>query len=423
MSVSHSGSDTGGLQLEQLFTSALSAALPVNCLQGHWPALPAGRLAVLAIGKAAVSMAAEAVRHYRHDANGLVLVPDHHYQDLALPDRFAVIQSSHPFPDQRSVDAADSALTFAAGLNESDLMLVLLSGGGSSVMCKPREGLSLAQKQATIRQLQYAGASISELNTVRKQLSAIKGGRLAAATCARVVTLAISDVPGDKPSLISSGPTTCDAGTAAEALEILNCYRLAPGETVQQLLRQEATPFVTEHARDRDGFTVVANGNTMLEKAELELKNAGYEVINFGDRLESDAGELAIAHAKLAIDLVGKKGRYGIISGGETSVVMSGETGKGGRNTEFLLALTCALNGVDGIRALACDSDGIDGKGSHAGACIGPDTLQRAMGLGLDPQNFLRRHDSASFFGYLDDLVVTGPIQTNVNDFRVILVE
>ncbi len=366
-------------------------------------------------------MAAAAAGRYGAVARGLVLVPDGHLRDESPPPGFGVLFGGHPVPDERSVHAADAALALAASLEPDDLLLVLLSGGGSAVMCKPRGGLSLAQKQELNRQLHNSGASIGEINRVRRQLSAIKGGRLSAACAAPVVTLAISDVPGNDPGTIASGPTVPDRGTAGEALDVLERYRIDIPQEVRDLLNDSDREGHALRSGYRDNFTVVATGSTMLEAAGRELEAEGYRVIDLGDAVEGDAREIARAYAQLAREQCGK-GRTCILSGGESAVTIRSEPGLGGRNTEYLLALAIELDGLPGAWAIAGDSDGIDGKGGHAGAVIGPDTLRRAGQAGLDAQAFLEAHDSATFFRELGDLVVTGPTQTNVNDFRAVLI-
>ena len=305
-----------------------------------------------------------------------------------------------------------------------DLALVLISGGASALLSLPADGLSLADKQAVNRDLLASGAPIDEMNCVRKHLSAIKGGRLAeAAAPARVVTLAISDVPGDDPAVIGSGPTVGDPTTVADASRILAKYALTPPPAVRAFLDGGAaeTPKPGADKLARAETHVIAASATALEAAAKVARAAGYEVEILGDALEGEARELAAAHAALARRRSGEANRLALLSGGETTVTVRGE-GRGGRNAEYLLGLALALDGTPDIRAIACDTDGIDGTEDNAGAVIDPETVARARALGLDARAALERNDAYSIFQALGDLVVTGPTLTNVNDFRAILV-
>jgi len=371
-----------------LFRTALEPALPRHCLAGHFPAWPEGELIVLALGKAGAAMAQAAALHYRVPLRGLVLVPDGHAAGIELPPGLSVRESSHPVPDERSVASADAALALAAGLTPDDLLLALVSGGGSAVLCKPAPGFSLADKQALNRRLQASGAPIAEINRARQRMSAVKGGKLAAVSAAPVVTLVISDVPGDDPALVASGPTVPASGAAA------------PGSWAK----------------------VVAGGETMLRAAQRRLESMGYVVLDLGDRVEGEARRVAEYHARMVARIASGGRKTALLSGGETGVALDRPgTGTGGRNTEYLLSLALALNGRPDVWAVACDSDGVDGRGGHAGAVIGPASLDRANRLGLDPAEYLANHDSAGLFDRLGDLVVTGPTFTNVSDFRAIL--
>jgi glycerate-2-kinase len=407
--------------MREQFLSAVSAALPANCLAGHWPDVPLERLTILAIGKAALSMAHAAASNYGTELRGLALVPDGYDQNPGLPEGIRVMHGSHPVPDPRSVAAANAAVDLVQGLAEQDLLLVLLSGGGSSVMCKPREGISLEEKRELIRMLQDAGAPISDINCVRQQLSSIKGGQLARATQARIITLAISDVPGNEPGLISSGPTVDSNKGPGDALDVLARYGIKVDPGICSVLSQTRSA-MPDRRNNRAEFSVVTSGNTMLEQAARCLAADGYQVLNHGDVIEGNAADLARQHARQALQLATSGGKHCILSGGETSVRLAHPTGIGGRNTEYLLSLAIHLGEVQNVWALACDSDGIDGNGSHAGAVIGPGTLARATALGLSAADYLEKHDSAGFFNQLGDLVETGPIQTNVSDFRLLLI-
>ena len=400
---------------------AIAAVAPAAALAAHWPRPPAAPacLKVLAIGKAGAAMAQAAVAHYGTDLRGLVLVPDGHRLGIELPSGFRVLESAHPLPDARSLQSAEAALNLVRGLGESDLLLVLLSGGGSSVMAKPRAGITLADKQELTRQLQERGASIVELNCLRSQLSAIKGGRLAAACDAPVVTLAISDVPGNDAALIASGPTLRSRTTPAEAAAVLQRFDITANPAVAALLARAPDPAPLPRAADR--FTVVASGMTMLAAVQALLESRAYRVVNLGDAIGGDARTLARDHAAQIVRLAGQGPAIALLSGGETTVSLKHAGGRGGRNSEYLLQLALALDGKPDVWALAADSDGIDGYGGHAGALLAPDSLTRARSLGLDATAYLERNDSAAFFDALGDVLMTGPTQTNVNDLRLLL--
>jgi len=409
--------------LREMWRAAVRAAQPAACLPGHWPERPVGRLAVLACGKAAGPMAAAAARHYQRDYEGLVIQPDAPAGPARDIPGFRHRAASHPVPDERSVAAAEAALELASGLAPGDLLLVLLSGGGSSLMSLPAAGVSLQEKQSLTRQLLSSGASIGEINCVRKHLSRIKGGRLALACRAPVVTLAISDVPGDDPGLIASGPTVMDHSTPREARAILSRYGIQPTAGVDRAL----TECTGEHlpspdASNRNQFRIVAGGMIALQSAADWCRRHGIEPVVLGDDLQGEARDLARDQAGLALDLAATGEPRCLLSGGETTVTLEGAPGRGGRNTEFALALALALGGRPGVWALAADTDGIDGCGGHSGALIGPATLQRAAQVGLDAESHLCGHDSAGFFEQVGGLLAEGPTGTNVNDFRAILV-
>ncbi len=409
--------------LHGMWRKALAAANPEVCLAGSWPQEPAGRLAILACGKAAGAMATAAHRHYGNRCQGIVILPGGpDTEGRAIPG-LRHYPSSHPVPDQRSVDAARQALRLAAELGPEDLLLVLLSGGGSALMSLPAKGLSLLDKQAISRQLLACGASIHEINCVRKHLSRIKGGRLALASRAPVRTLAISDVPGDDPSVIASGPTVADPTDLAGARTILRRYGIEAPDRVARALRDPAneTPCSTD-LESRSRFRIVASGMTALRAAAEFCGEHGIEAIVLGDDLEGDACRTAGDHAAQAIQLLESRHPVCLLSGGETTVRLSETPGLGGRNTVYALCLSLALQGRAGIWGLSADTDGIDGVGGHSGAVVGPETLQRAAQLGLDARDYLRRNDSATFFRLAGGLLCLGATGTNVNDFRAILV-
>jgi glycerate 2-kinase len=420
--------------LEGLFRTAVAAAHPATCLPGHLPPAPvAGRLIILAAGKAAGAMTEVAERHYvAHEQlaadrlTGLA-VTRHGYgrPTRAVP----VIEAGHPMPDAAGLAATDRVLALADSAQAGDLVIVLMSGGASANWIAPAPGLDLAQKQGMTSALLRSGASIGEINTVRKHLSRIKGGRLAArARPARVVTLAISDVPGDEPAVIGSGPTVPDPTTLAEARAIIARHRLTVPEQVARALEDAAneTPKPGDESFARAEFRLVARPADGLAAAEEAVRAAGYDCVLLGDRVEGEAREVAAAHARVALDLLAHGRRAVILSGGELTVTMRGG-GRGGPNQEYALALALALDGRTGTAGLAGDTDGTDGGSGRpddpAGAFVDFATVRRAHALGLDPAAFLANNDSAGFFGRLGDLLVVGPTFTNINDFRAILVD
>jgi hydroxypyruvate reductase len=401
-----------------MWRAAVAAAQPSVCLADHWPNPPTGRLAVIACGKAAAGMADAAARHYRGHCEGIVILPD--YAKAAThAEGFRYLTASHPVPDERSVAAAQAALELAGALGPDDLLLVLLSGGGSSLMCLPATGLGLEQKQTLSRQLLSCGATIGEINCVRKHLSRIKGGRLARACPGPVVTLAISDVPGDDPGLIASGPTIADTSTPGDALAVLARHGIEAAPEVSALLRAgDAGLPPAKESR----FRIVASAQTAMQTAARWCRERGIEPIILGDDLQGDARQLAREHGRKALALACNHKRTCLLSGGETTVRLCGQPGRGGRNTEYALALAVALRGHPRIHALAADTDGIDGAGGHSGGVVDPQTLSRARQARIDAKDFLDRHDSAAFFEAVGGLLVDGPTGTNVNDFRAILV-
>jgi hydroxypyruvate reductase len=380
-------------------------------------------LAVIACGKAARPMAAAAAERYGKGFEGLVIEPADSGPVLESIPGFRHIRSSHPVPDERSMAAASAALQLATGLAPGDLLLVLLSGGGSALMSLPAAGLSLEEKQSLTRQLLACGATIQEINCVRKQLSRIKGGRLALACRARVVTLAISDVPGDDPGLIASGPTVWDRSTSDEARDILTRHGIRLTAAMDRALSGAAAESPGHFdPTGQNTYQIVASGMTALQAAGHCCRHNGIAPLVLGDDLQGEARKLAHEQARMALDLARKGNSCCLLSGGETTVTLGGSPGRGGRNTEYALALALALGGRPGIWALAADTDGIDGCGGHSGALVDPDTLQRAARAGLQVESYLRRHDSAGFFEQIGGLLAENPTGTNVNDFRAILV-
>lgn len=418
--------------LRAIFEAAVSACHPGVCLPAHLPVPPEGRLIVLAAGKAGASMAAVAERFYRerHDlgeaaVTGLA-VTRHGYGEPA--GAIPVVEAGHPTPDQAGLAATERALAIAAAARAEDLVLVLLSGGGSANWIAPAGGLTLADKQGVTRALLRSGAAIGEINTVRKHLSRIKGGRLAQLSApARMLTLAISDVPHDDPAVIASGPTVPDPSTLDDARRIIAQRAIPLPETARALLDdpRAESPKPGNPLFARTEFRIVARPADAMAAAARQAQARGYEPMLLGADIEGEAREVAATHARLAREAAATGGRIAIISGGELTVTMTGD-GRGGPSQEYALALAVALDGAPDIHALAADTDGTDGGGGSpadpAGAVIDPTTLARARALGLDPSLALANNDSTNFFARLGDLVISGPTRTNVNDCRIILV-
>ena len=408
--------------LRALFDAAVSAAAPEICVPPHLPPPPKGRTVVVGAGKGAAAMAAAVEQHWAGPLSGLVVTRYGH----GLPTkRIEVVEASHPVPDAAGSDAARRILQLVQGLGADDLLLCLISGGGSALLALPAPGLQLADKQAVTRALLRSGATIGEINCVRKHLSAIKGGRLgAAAAPARVVSLAISDVPGDDPATIASGPTVADPTSFADARTILAKYGICePAAAIAHLTAaRDETPKPGDPRLANSEFRIVATPQAALEAAAATAHQAGFAAEILGDALEGEARIVGAEHARLALAHAAGGRRLCILSGGETTVTVTGK-GRGGRNAEYLFALAIGLDGAPGIHALAADTDGIDGSEDNAGAIIGPDSLARARALGLEAKARLADNDAYGFFAALGDLVVTGPTRTNVNDFRAILIE
>lgn len=409
--------------LETMFRAAIAAADPALAIPRYLPAAPRGRTIVVGAGKAAASMAKAVEDHWPGPLDGLVVT---RYGHGAPCQRIEVVEAAHPVPDAAGRAAAGRILEKVQGLSADDLVLCLISGGGSALLSLPIEGLTLQDKQAINSALLKSGAPIGEMNIVRKHLSAIKGGRLAAAAWpARVVSLVISDVPGDDPAIVASGPTVADPSTGAEALEILRRYGIAIPEAVAQRLArgEDETPKPGDARLAQAKTHVIATAQLSLDAAADVARQAGYNPVTLGDTIEGEARDVGRDHAALALRTAVQNGApCALLSGGETTVTVRGK-GRGGRNVEYLLALALGLEGHAGIHALAGDTDGIDGVEESAGALITPDTLQRAAAAKLDARAMLDDNDAWSFFSALGDLVVTGPTLTNVNDFRCTLIE
>ena len=414
--------------LREMFAAAVEAAAAKSCVPPHLPKPPAGRTVVIGAGKAAAAMARAVESHWPEDRPMAGLVITRYGHGVGPLRRIEVVEASHPVPDAAGEVAARRILNKVKGLTADDLVICLVSGGGSSLLALPAAGLTLTDKQAINRALLRSGADIHEMNCVRRHLSAIKGGRLgAAAAPATVVTLVISDVPGDDPSVIASGPTVPDATTLADARAVLARYGIAAPPAVQAHLQDAAaeTPKPGDTRFCHTATKIIAGPQASLEAAAMVARRAGFRPMILGDAIEGEAVEVARVMAGIARQcaLHGQPAQPPcvLISGGETTVTVRGY-GRGGRNAEFLLGLAVALDGHPGVHAIACDTDGIDGTEDNAGALLGPDTLARARTLGISARDRLVDNDGYAFFSALGDLVVTGPTLTNVNDFRAILI-
>ena len=412
--------------LRSLFDAAVAAAQPALCLPPHLPEPPKGRTIVIGAGKASAAMARALEDHWPGPLQGLVVT---RYGYEVPCERIEIVQAAHPVPDAAGLAAAERIRVMVSGLTADDLVIALISGGGSSLLVAPAPGLTLADKQAINSALLASGASIGEMNCVRRHLSALKGGRLAAACHpASVVTLLISDVPGDAPSDIASGPTVADASSCADALAIVDRYKIALPAVVRELLTSGTGESIKpgDARLARAETRMITAPQIALEAAATVARAAGITPYILGDSLEGEARDVAKALAGITRQVVlhGQpfKRPCVLLSGGETTVTIKG-TGRGGRNVEFLLALGIALDGLPGVHALAGDTDGVDGIEEIAGAMLAPDSLARAWAMDINPRNSLDRNDAHGFFQALGDSVITGPTLTNVNDFRAILIE
>ena len=423
--------------LRALYNAAVKRALPLHNTAAYLPPPPNGRTIVIGAGKAggAMAQAVEALWPADKPLTGLVVTRYHHIPErpAGLPSRIEVIEASHPVPDAAGLQASERILSLLQNLTADDLVLCLISGGGSALLTLPAEGLTLEDKQRINRNLLNSGANIGEMNCVRKHLSRIKGGRLAAACApAQVVTLTISDVPGDDPSVIASGPTVPDVTTCADALAILKRYRIEVPQAVLAALTSGAleTP-KPGPAFDGHQVHMIATPQQSLQAAAELARRAGIHAYVLSDEIEGESREVGKVHAALARAAAHGTSPFQtpcvILSGGETTVTIRKQAegtpkGRGGRAGEFCLGLAVALQAHQRVWALAADTDGIDGIEDNAGAVVCPDTLQRAMQQGMKPSEYLDRNDAYGFFQALDDLVITGPTHTNVNDFRALLV-
>ncbi|WP_422647854.1 Hydroxypyruvate reductase [Cupriavidus sp. H18C1] len=411
--------------LRELFDTAVAAVSPGQCLPPQLPPPPKGRTVVIGAGKAAASMAQAVEAHWQGELSGLVVTRYGHGAPCA---RIEVVEAAHPVPDAAGQQAAQRMVEMVEGLSADDLVLCLISGGGSALLAAPAPGLTLADKQAVNKALLRSGANIGEMNCVRKHLSALKGGRLALQCApARVETLLISDIPGDDPTLIASGPTLPDATTCADALAVIGKYGIEVPAAVRAHLQSGAgeTPKPGDARFDGHRSVTLATAQQALEAAAARARALGIEAHILSDCIEGEAREVALVHAALARQVAQRSQPWRkpcvLLSGGETTVTVRGN-GRGGRNAEFLLSLAVALDGLPGVHAIAADTDGIDGSEDNAGALLSPDTLARAAARGVSARARLADNDGYGFFAALDDLIVTGPTRTNVNDFRAMLI-
>ena len=411
--------------LRTLFDAAIAAAQPDKTLAGMLPKPPKGRTLVIGAGKASAEMARALEQHWDGPLEGLVVT---RYGHGAETKGIEIVEASHPVPDEAGAEAAKRMLELVKGLSADDLVIALISGGGSALLPMPLDGLTLADKQAVSKALLKSGATITEMNCVRRHLSAIKGGRLALACApAKLVTLAISDVPGDAPGDIASGPTVADPTTCADALRIIKKYAIDVPAAVLETLKsgKGETPKPDSEGLPPYAFHLIAAPQASLEAAAEAAREAGITPYILGDSLEGESRDMGIVLAGIAKQIARRNQPFAtpcvLLSGGETTVTVRGK-GRGGRNVEFLLSLAVALQGDPKIHAMAGDTDGVDGAEEIAGAYVGPKTLERALAKGINPSESLDDNDGHGFFQALDDSVVTGPTRTNVNDFRAILI-
>ncbi|HEV7318122.1 MAG TPA: glycerate kinase [Ensifer sp.] len=412
--------------LETLFTSAVAAADPEKVIAANLPERPKGRTVVVGAGKGAAQMAAAFERHWDGPLSGVVVT---RYGYAAPCERIEVLEASHPLPDENGMQASKRLLAEVSGLTKDDLVVALVCGGGSALLPSPPPGLSLEDEIAVNRALLASGAPISAMNAVRKHVSMIKGGRLAAAAYpAKVVSLIVSDIPGDDPALVASGPTLADASTREDALTLIERYGLDLPTNVMAWIRSadSAAPSPDDPRYSRNEVRLIASASVSLEAAAEQARAAGIEAIILSDAIEGEARDVGGVHAAIAREVAGRGRPFTkpvvVLSGGETTVTIRGK-GKGGRNSEFLLALALGIDGAKGVSALAADTDGIDGSEDNAGAFADDTTIARLAAQRLDAAGLLQKNDSWTAFDALGDLFKPGPTGTNVNDFRAILVQ
>lgn len=402
--------------LRQCFDIVIESVDPGNIFAQHLPENRDGNAIVIGAGKAAASMARAFEDNWNGKITGIVVVPYDHLDECA---HIKLLEASHPTPDQSSIEATETIISLVENLSSEDEVHVLLSGGGSSLLCKPPKSITLQEKRGVNLALLRSGASINEINTVRKHLSLIKGGRLAEMTNpGSTHTYVISDVVGNDPAVIASGPTIADPSTRNDAIKILERYSVECPKSVLEWLQNPASETIKD-TNPKNTYKIIASAQDALTKLGEFCLESGIHFINLGE-LTGNASNLGKEHALIAKQISNENPTL-IYSGGETTVKVKG-SGKGGRNTEYLLSLAIALNGTENIYALAADTDGIDGKGDHAGAIIKPDTLDRLASMGSDAEQLLKNNDSYTAFSSLNDLIITGPTKTNINDLRAILI-
>jgi hydroxypyruvate reductase len=402
------------------FHAAIKEVQPKQCLPYFLPAKPKGKILVVGAGQASAAMAAVVEDHYASEISGLVITQ---FGYAVNCQNIEIVEAGHPIPNIDGYNATLRMLKILAGLSKDDLVLCLLSGGGSSLMTLPAEGLSLEEKQHINNILIRSGAAIDEINIIRKHLSQVKGGRLAQFCLpAKLVTLVISDVVDDDLSIIASGPTVPDLSTFSDALAVIYKYDLELPKSAMRILQagRDETPKPNNKNFDKNTINIIANNDMFLKAAAKAAEEAGIKPIMLDDYFEGEASDIGRKMAQVVASYM-EKAPCILLSGGELTVKVTG-SGKGGPNTEFLVALAMELRGMEGVFAIACDTDGIDGSGNNAGAMIMPNTLSRAEKLKLDPTDILSRNDAYSFFRALDDLIISGPTYTNVNDFRAIMI-
>lgn len=411
--------------LVSIFEAAVAAADPERTIRDHLPERPKGRTVVIGAGKGAAQMAAVFEKVWDGPVEGLVVT---RYGYGAATKRIEVIEAAHPVPDAAGLEAGQRLLRLVEGLNEDDLVVALVCGGGSALLPAPAGSLTLADEIAVNEALLASGAPISVMNAIRKHVSAIKGGRLAAAAHpARVVSLIVSDIPGDNPALVASGPTVPDAASRADALKAVQTYGIdLPERVMAHLNSAEAdAPRPDDERFARNEVKLIASAAVSLEAAAAEAKRQGIEAVILSDSIEGEAREVGSVHAAIAREIATRNRPFRkpvlLLSGGETTVTLRAK-GKGGRNTEFLLSFALGIDGFDGIHALAADTDGIDGSQDNAGAFCDGETVRRMRAAGLDARALLAANDAWTAFDAVDDLFVPGPTGTNVNDLRAILV-
>lgn len=411
--------------LEKMLQAAIQAAQPSACLLPFLPEVPKGKLIVIGAGKASAAMAQAFESNWKTPLEGLVVT---RYGYGVTCKHIEIVEAAHPVPDSAGLKAAERMLQMVKGLSADDLVVCLISGGGSALLPMPLPGISLQDKQTINQALLASGASISEMNCVRRHLSAVKGGRLAAACYpARVLTLAISDVPGDHPADIASGPTVTDASTCVDALAILMRYKINMPPHVRRILESDLSETLKpgDSRLKRAEFHLIATPQMALEAAARVADEAGLRAHILGDSLEGESKDVGKLMAGITKQIIRHAQPFSVpcvlLSGGETTVTVKGN-GRGGRNVEFLLSLGIALDGEPRVHALAADTDGVDGQEEIAGAYLAPDSLDRAWAAGIKPTKSLTNNDGHGFFEALNDSVITGPTLTNVNDFRAILI-